>query len=82
LTPSIFFRIAPILLLAPQEKHPGTVNCTTLSVAQAMPAKDIKKMNVRKTLDIFFIIHSAMIINFSPVTIVESITPSHARMQS
>jgi hypothetical protein len=62
LTPSIFFRIAPILLVAPHEKHPGTVNCTILSAATAIFARDIRKMNVKKRLAIFFIINSAFAI--------------------
>jgi hypothetical protein len=61
LTPSIFFRIVPILLLAPQEKHPGTVNCTILSEAPAIFARDIRKMNVKKRLAIFFMINSALV---------------------
>jgi hypothetical protein len=63
LTPSIFFRIAPILLVAPQEKHPGTVSCTTLSAAPAIFARDIRKINVKKRLAIFFIISSAFAID-------------------
>jgi len=63
LTPSIFFRIAPILLVAPQEKHPGTVSCTILSAATAIFARDIRKMNVKKRLAIFFIINSVFTVS-------------------
>jgi len=63
LTPSIFFRIAPILLVAPHEKHPGTVNCTILSAATAIFARDIRKMNVKKKLTIFFMINPAFAIS-------------------
>jgi hypothetical protein len=55
LTPSIFVRIAPILLPAPQEKHPGTVNCTILSAAKAVNTCDITKISIKKRYVIFFI---------------------------
>ncbi|PKN10210.1 MAG: hypothetical protein CVU72_01955 [Deltaproteobacteria bacterium HGW-Deltaproteobacteria-7] len=69
LTPSIFFRIAPILLPAPHEKHPGTVNCTIFSEAKAVKACDIRKTNTKKKIAVFFIISSTF-------AILNLITPS------
>jgi hypothetical protein len=57
LTPSIFFRIEPILVLEFQAEQPGTVNCTILSPAEATPKKAVKKMIVKKILNILFIFH-------------------------
>ena len=54
-TPSIFLRIAPTLLLAPQEKQPGIVICTTLLTAPAGFANNARKIKARKRLPIFFI---------------------------
>jgi len=48
----MFWRIAPILLSAPHEKHPGTVNCTNLSAAPAVPADRAqnKKMTTHRLI--------------------------------
>lgn len=54
-TPLIFLRIAPTLLLAPQEKQPGTVICTILRAASAVLANNARKTKARKSLPIFFI---------------------------
>jgi hypothetical protein len=49
-----FFRIVPILFLAPQAAHPGMVNCTILSSATATPINTDKKTSAKNTLNIFF----------------------------
>jgi hypothetical protein len=51
ITPSIFFRIEPILALEPQAEQPGTVNCTILSPPRATPQKAANKMRVKNTLN-------------------------------
>ena len=55
-TPSICFRIEPILALDFQAEQPGTFNCTTLSLASTtLPQHN--KMQVKNTPNIFFIFH-------------------------
>jgi len=56
-TPSIFFRIEPILALEFQEEQPGMVNWTILSAAEASPEKEIKKMTAKNIDNVRFIIH-------------------------
>jgi hypothetical protein len=56
-TPSIFFRIAPILALVFQEEQLGTVNCTILSLAGTTPAKNAVNSRHINMLTIFFILY-------------------------
>ena len=51
----MFLRIAPTLLLAPQEKQPGIVICTILRAAIAGFANNARKIKARKRPPIFFI---------------------------
>jgi hypothetical protein len=60
-TPSTFFRIEPILAFVFQAEQPGTVNCTIISLARAIPPKDANKMKVKNTLNIFFIFHLILV---------------------
>jgi hypothetical protein len=56
-TPSIFFRIEPILALELQAEQPGMVNWTILSAAEASPEKEIKKITAKIIDNVLFIIH-------------------------
>ncbi len=57
LTPSIFFRIVPILRAAPQVKQPGTVSRTIFSAAAAVRAGPaINKNTSIIVVAVFFII--------------------------
>jgi hypothetical protein len=62
LTPSIFFRIEPILALEFQAAQPGMVNWTILSAAKAKPEKEIKKITAKNIDNVLFIIHLVLII--------------------
>jgi hypothetical protein len=55
--PLLFFRIEPILFDVPQEEHPGMVNWTILSAAQASPEKETKKITAKNIDNVRFIIH-------------------------
>jgi hypothetical protein len=55
-TPSILFRIDPILLLEFQAEQPGTFSCTVLSVARVIEEKATKKKILKKILMNFFIL--------------------------
>jgi hypothetical protein len=61
-TPSIFFRIAPILALEFHAEHPGTVNWTILSRAKASAEKVTKnkKQKIMPTTFFIFYLFDAM----------------------
>lgn len=67
LTPSIFFRIAPILALEFQEEQPGTFNCIILSAAKTVEEKSIN-MKQKRNPNIFFILYPHFIYYVHPET--------------